>query len=276
MPLESQIPSREVNIKDLSVEAEQRGPVKFDLRKEITPEVWDHAEERLNSLRNSPEEFTYLGSSICLLDKKRAAQLITEDDKLKCLEWLKNDFDTASKYNWLYLAWGLNQMGVNLSGEFQETTWNWIDRQMDDDLKTGQCIRFMAGVFHIKCFDPQRAKHYEDKIPWNAVIKEINSDTQDIPRAFYGADEAAIKVLNPSCLKDVFNPLVFKKTLEKFRQEIKENSSGDDLDHAIEIASNLRILTAEEVKITQNGLEIIDKTPSLSKPDQPLPETKKF
>lgn len=275
MPIESKLQPDQLNIKDLSVEAEQRSDVGFDVKKEIKPEAWSRVKKRLRSdLEDFKEGFAYLAANAYILDSQKAAQLVSEQDKQNCTEYLVENFATPDIHGSLFFASNLRYMGVDVKKALSNTKWNLVDIEMAEALKKGNFISYMKDVMHIKSIDPARSLTYEDKIPWDAVISQINRDTEDMPRAFIGDDEAAVKIMNPARLYEVFNKKVYQNTLERFRGQVK--GDADDLDQAIEIAANLRVLSAEEVKITENGLEIIDNAPALSKPNTALPEVKKF
>lgn len=288
MPLEKYFGKEEkIDIKKLAVEEpEKKSEIKvsFDPEKEITNEDWERMKENLKNRRgdNWPN-FFIRAVEIKLLFPDRTAELRLDDERV--LGAMK---EGLGKYRQKNKWWQFSEAAMEAKILFPERAAELgLDEQARKEMKkkldhykeNKSWGEFAEQAMRVKIVFPHKASELGlTEEFWKNQKKRLERPRRN-RYLYWGGDfaerAAVMKILFPERVPELG---LNKETWEGMEGYLVERRNHGQLANFSKQAINMKILAAEEVKVSDNGLEIImsKEKPKLGKETPPLPETRKF
>ncbi len=285
MPVDSFTDQR-LNIKDIgTIEPRKSSGIVFDMERDITKEDWEKKiDPRLNKYLNTLNESSYYPGpgeevlqffqALAVLAPDKVKRAVTDEHWSKMKEFFDGPPERALK----------TAATMRLLDPERAKDEHLVSEEQWESIRNSYfTFAFLAEVIEIgadaRLFDPESTNDYrlEDSEKWNGVQKSIDS-MKNAERWYYVARTlAAIKIVDPKRAID-FKPDeetwdAFHRLLDSYRNH---NSQGGDFSFAT-LASYMAILAADEVNITEKGLELKTLThrPELN-PKEEMPEVRRF
>ncbi len=254
--------SEDLNIKDLNLGV-QEAPQEFNLNRDITPEQW----KIIESFMNTHLSWTALaelrtirpGCLYKIVDKPSTKSVVS--DELEAL-MAKDNWRAVPKialamkqlypkeFKAIGLEGDLDQLALALEGKFGE-----VNRI--------QMARELTILF------PDKAEKF--KIP------ELNTEPEYQFAETYAGFKASQKIVAPEKFKKApVSKENWKKMKYEFQILFEKRQNSRDYLRAIKLAYYMGIISAEEIKITDNGLELTISSGELAEPAGALPQFKTF
>lgn len=277
-----------VNIKDLTLEEPHpESIVLFDPERDIHETGWkiligvardmvaDRRRLELSGLTNDwgwleVEELTWL--KVLSPERFSAANLVDKDledsifnDALRQREQNRmSDFTELAMYIKILFPERFDQLNM-------EGNWTALKSQFDRDRQHPVTWNFLTTAFFIRAVFPNRQSELSlDQEAGNTLLSFVDSLGQNgrlITRAYF-------KILFPQIVN---NPN--QEDQEMFNRRINWLNKGSiNYAYLTLDAASMKILSADEVKMTDKGLEVamVKPKPSYSETVQPLPEVRRF
>ncbi len=280
-------PERQLNIKDFVIE----GPVKmaehpFDPKTDIPQVAWDAIRQNLHMYRadmgngkNSEEGAVSFASDLKLLEGPDAFSSIpefTED------EWGKIDTrleDLASREEWVRYLLLLKNIHIIDPIRAKEERYQ-IDKEQKREIKDSEIAGFFkrnndSSALH--CMSLMKIISPEERfnIPfdfWEKIkngVENIDLEKQASVKDRYIARSVVlglinnVKILDPERAKSLFSEINYSWT--EIREELTEFASDIDKPGSVsqlaDYAQNLLLYSADEIKVGENGLELVMPKP---------------
>ena len=259
-----------INIHDLTVEEpeKQEGPY-FDPETEITKDDWEHIEKKLKDMERNHyrwDELPEFGKAIKLL--KPDADLNITSGIWRHLENKLQGYGKSDHTKGEIFARYAASMKI-INPDFRLTKGNWenLNRALTIEKynKNAAHIAYLAA--NMKILDPEFVLDLGQEF-WEEVDKTMHGYTT-LPIFLEIAH--SVKILNPD-----FNLDLKQENAKGLGELLQERRDGGDWQHFAELAAQAKILTAEEVKVTDQGLEVNMHKPKLKPEPKDLPEQRKF
>ena len=268
-----------INIHELTIEEpERRAEVFFDAEKDITKEDWKGMEGKLEEYRreNKWDKFSQQAMRMKILDPNQDLNIdliarngireILEEDRKSCV-W--NGFASqATEMKMLGIDQELNIDQVALQGtrEMMEGHRQRMGRDRGWD-------SFSWMAMNLKIIDPTQDLNL-DQVAWHGMRDTLEKDRQQKSWADFSWGAVKIKILDPN--QDLNLDQEAWQGMRDYLEKQREN--GDKWGNLSWQLANMKILVAEKVEVTENGIELTmpKKRESLGSDAPPIPEIKKF
>ena len=296
-----------INIHDLTIEEpEEKQEAVFDPERDITKEDWQKMKEKLERLRDSGHwslfaktaaEMKTLDPSLDIpLDEKTWEGI--EDDLRDTREdvFEKKEPDMAPYWGFFIRAMRIKTLDPSrdIYPELNKIELKESKKELKELGRSGTAIAFGRLAIPIKALGAKvDISQYE--APWHRMLEELNYyrkskigyGSQDFIQQDFIELATYMKILHPEKVHELMigedEWEKMKTLLEKIRT-VKENNQGlppprkEARMTFSELAMAMKILAAEEVKITESGLKITmpEKKEDLENKILPLPERRDF
>lgn len=265
-----------INIHDLTVEEpEKESNLAFDVERDITTETWKAMDRELRVFKQDKDwyKFLWLGARMKALKPdidihfdEETSQLLTEELK-RC--WKEDNVDYFSDE-----ACNMKVIDPQMDISPVKEVWGKMTATLKH-YKTDitQWRKFIEQAMRMKVIDPQTDIQRDEDI--EDFGRDVVQKSRTRSEWFWFSKEAMeVKILDPKA--DL-------KISQKEWAEMKKYLNNFLLaEHHVSwwnfstMAMAMKILAAEEVKVTDEGLEINMKKPNLSSESPELPEQRKF
>lgn len=285
MSLESHLPSERINVRRLSIEQpEIRKELLFDVERDIAEADWEKMFNQVAVARriNSWGGLSALASKLCLIDSEKLGRLdITDKERQQIADALAADMKRG---NWgIVLAEGVGaraltgQTTPHFDAAYSEAAKYVLNSYQDPQLELTAEKEVQLRLL----FPNQTCNLRIDDNLWERLINRYKSNRDGIgPNDEYKAWGDAkflrlLKILDTGRVQSLLQTDVnwprFKKALEAFR-----GKSGDSSNNFADHALSLKVLAADEVKITDEGLLDFISRPTSLHSASAAPEARKF
>lgn len=271
MSIESRIPTEEINLKELSLDAPEQKIKPFDADKEILPEDWEKIKVDFERIRknNTWPDLVRFGAHLKILNPNLSLGLTVED-------W------ESIKFNLESITTSPLEMGSNI--KIVNPNFNTLSvLKIKDDFerlqKTFHTNQTWSGVlanyFRMKTVNPA----FNSTIPesdWNNIMQELNSNLQKA-KDNGRWDKVLFIIKYAKILDPDFNFELSAQDWEGIRKKIASQRKRMDLSTAsfVSLVADAKIAAADKVIFTSNSFQLQNTPPSISE-KPPLPEIKKF
>ncbi len=267
-----------INIHELTIEEpEKQTELLFDVERDISKEDWEGINMKIEGciLNNSWSDYASQAMKVKILDPSKN---IGRDDNAR--QGMERKLDAYKSSNKIDNEWGsfLSQaMAMKiLDPETDVGLNNDIEQRLGGFLDTlrNRPRSFCFHAMEMKIISPNMVLNIGETI-WKEMEKDLESQRVSNNWIAFARDAVAMKILNPAVDLKLDNRAWegMRAKLEYYRVEPNEHWPN-----FFEQAMNMKILAAEEVKITDKGLEINmrKKKDSFNTDVPPIPEIKKF
>lgn len=255
-----------VNIHELTIEEpEQQAELPFDVERDITEKDWQKITEELENNRYRTWFFAKQAMAVKVLNPNYDLKLDQNDWKRleDELENCKESKEKNKKFDIINLVMCMKALDPSRKNDMDSKSWDKIDNLLKHDKKHKNWWSFLHLASAARIVDQNRDLGIDE-----ATLLELKKERVND----FGSTAMCLRILDP---EHFLNPDTaewedMKKKLSECR---KKQNRNDFIDQAMSMA----ILAAEEVKVTDKGLEVkMRKDGSLGGGTPPLPETKKF
>ena len=270
-----------INIKDLTLEEpeKKKSELPFDPERDITEEDWKRVRESLLSIRQEEHpEFTYpeLVKSVKILFPERVSEFNFDDDFLwrRTKLWSQRH-GLPSLLDYVFeikLAFPERISELNLD-KLQE-----INKHIEVYRQRNDWAMFASAAMKMKILFPERiAELHLDETAWVGMKEELEQLRTPDLWGYFAKRAMAMKILYPEKSSELN---LDSHAWEGMKQDLEKCRAQEHKTwwHISEQAIAMKILVAEEIKITDKGLEIImPKEKPVFKEEVPsMPQRRKF
>ena len=281
-----------INIHELTIEEpEKPSELPFDPVQKITEEDWTTMEELLEHYKESYNErrmfgnekkrvygwdFSNQAKNMRILDPTK--DLYLEEDARECMSGeLK---ERRSNKDWA--AFSVQAANMKIIDPTQDlglnqTAWNGMKKQLEEYRLRDQAHQwknFSAQAMRMKILDPNQDLNL-DQSAWQHMTDEL-----EYYRTGGYWDSFAYQAMIMKVIDQKYDLKLDQATWQGMRGELealRQENETEEWKKFISLATEMKILAAEEVKVTDRGLEIkMRKDKPLTSSVPPLPETKQF
>jgi len=278
----------ETKLQDLSLETEQSESGSFDVRELISEQTWQRILKDLKKFLEPCKdlEFMHLAANIKLIFPERVEQLqldqIQEYHQESFHEVIKDEFYRRDDFQVAFWIEYVMEFRILYPDYWEEPEW---EDKIREEMKNSANLKYANKDF-LQCADylsmyKIRFGMLETSYPLDTIFERLNvkldqlSASQDL--SAYCKCLAVLRILFP----DKFQQLTHKIAWEQIRDYLENLSleTDDDLNHFIVSLKNVKIIAAENIQITGQGLEISEElmAPSdFKQTKKSRPERKKF
>ena len=159
----------------------------------------------------------------------------------------------------------------DLDLNLDQTAWQGMRNQLEKDRVGNHWGDFSTQAMAMKLLNPNQELNI-NLTDWQGIKDELNGYRKSGRWGYFSEQAMAIKLLGPT--QDLRVDQIDWQNMEDFLKMYRLWHVSDFFNHAMSMA----ILAAEEVKITDKGLEVNMRKPkkSLASEVPPMPETKQF
>lgn len=293
MPLESYFEKEKINVKSLAIEEPEKKPeLTFDPEKEIAKEDWERYKERLNWTRenNVWREFVHSAADMKLLFPDRISELNLGGTDWQGMKKMLEEFrkpSAVARGAFLLVAEDMKFLfpqrikELNITEDIWQENVNWALNLYDQRFGGGSIRwqQFAESAKNLKMIFPERASELHlDETAWRGMmgrLKEFQEKTaknSSVPEVEFIELAANMRILMPERFNEVSGVVKTRwQEIKSYWEKIQRKPP--------DMTVNMKILAAEEVKITDKGLEIIMQKPKKDEfktETPPLPEIRKF
>lgn len=287
MPIESKIPTEEINIKELSInqgETEKVGT--FDAEKEITKSDWEKMQKEFNDYRS--ENIWSLVPSMAvdmkILNPKSAPQLseqewhVLKSRFMEAHEHVRDEGGSSPSVKWHNLvddAADLKILDQSWDPEFTAEDWRDIKSQYISNRQASGRRPYwdlFSLIAQIKIVNPDFDLDLIEE-DWSGIKRELKSGQKEEEWRGSVANIAySMKIINPDIDLDL-KP----EDWANMKAQLTILRKGSHAREFAELAKKMKVLASPKVSIPRAGiLELAPLHTDLSKPQKILPEIKKF
>jgi hypothetical protein len=270
MSIESKIPQEEeINIQNLSLEVPEHKVGHFELNELLTDERRQSIKNALLDSRQKEMfiDFLELAPSAHILGLTQDAQLF-DSEKHKVEDVIQKQIIDDDLKSFSRLAAKAKIINIGINFKLSYLNGGRIRSVLEQSRSSSLTMEFPTKAMDLKVLFPEL---------FLLVTKEdlelVEADIKDYRERniwqFFAEAGSDLKIVDPS--RDIG---VTEKDWAEMKKELAVLAVSPLL--FANMLAQMRILAAEEVKVTGQGLEITDHKPNLSKPTQALPEIKKF
>ncbi len=268
MAIETRIPAEELNIKNFSVEQERPAGT-FDTATEVTQEDW----RAMQSFSQSSGSVDHM-LSLKILDPNIKFQLTDSWRRgLEAMLKQKSTTDFGSYENVGFLAC-LRVLKISADQEIIKKAVaagvRSIKRSKNQALRSANKFwNFAYEAGSLKLFKPDAELGIDKRVIEGMKMELEEKRTSNLEE--YVEFAARIKLLSVpiDCQPD-------QKTWKKMKRKLGEYRDADDWFNFIKLARSLKILAAQEIKIGDEGLELVMPERDQGIAASKIPESKKF
>ena len=273
-----------INIKDLTIEEpERKKGLLFDAEKEITDEDWEELKNTFSGMRERE-------GSLNLMNHAMAMKILSSE-RVKELRFGEEDWTNSKFLYEIHRARGshtesFDSLAIAMRVVFperaselrlDETLWESYKRTIEQYKLEENWLSFHALAVRAKILFPKKfgeeitldRKSLEELKKAFIWYREDNNWDSFIRRTFQA------KILYPESLEE-FN--IDDATWKNMKKKLQESRKGKYWIDFAEYAMFLKLLAAEEIKITNKGLEVImqKEEAEFKEETPPMPQTRKF
>ena len=273
-----------INIKDLTLEEpERKKGLPFDVERDLHPAFWDVATKQLKDHQERESWFNFAtdAADLAILYPERIADL---DLNETMWEKMKEELEIYKKEK----VWGLGvSLAANMKILFPEKnmnnlidmdSWRQIIQTFSSMKDIGSLRDSIVFASEVKILNPERFKDLEldEEKTWDE-IETLLDRYRNVNIDVFAKIARQVRIVFPEKFYSLnLDAAMWEKMMKLFRkQEILDPLL--DPRH-IQFTASLKLLAAEEIKITDKGLEIImsKEKPEFKEETPPMPQTRKF
>lgn len=274
MPIETKIPPEALNIKDLQIDAPENDPMIFDVDKEITPEDW----QKIRSTTGFSDATGHVGNFLTL-------KILDPDVEFKLTDQWRTEIETmlkqksttnfGSQESVSFLGClKMLKIGLNIDNQIVEKSVNAGIKQVK--LAKSKALHHKQNFWNL-AYDAENLKLLKPDFDLGVneqVIKEAKNELEkqrkdDLEKCFEFA--ARIRLLNIP-----LDPQLSPEEWRIMKVKLHEYKANNDWYHFVKLGKNLKILSAQEIKIDDNGLELVMPERKQGAVTPKIPDSKKF
>ena len=261
-----------INIHELTIEEpEKPSELPFDPERDITEEDWEKMSNWLEDFRGQYRDWDVF--SRYAMEMKILGQ--TKNLNLDQTAWqgmkdrLENLREIPRWGDFFSLATGMKILDQRQNLNLDQAAWQGMQNEIKgwNDIWKRQHLSLRA--MDIKILYPAKELGL-NQANWQTMRDGLEEARNNNWRDF-SHQAAAIKVLDPKA-----DLGLDEAVWQDMRDELEACRKNGGWGFFCSLVMDMKILAADEVKVTENGLEITMRKPKLTSGVPPMPETKKF
>ena len=263
-----------INIHELTIEEpEKPSELPFDPERDITEEDWKGMRQALEASRKNVGDFFPQAMAIKLLNPREKIDVDEEYVHLAKRK-LKRDLENLKDFSFLENASSVKMFDPQVRRYFSKKSWQEIIEYIKAWKNSKNWSVFLDYAKSIKIIDPSAEINFD-------VSEEDNNDMLDWLKEQKTPDGWKDFTVNAANMR-IFDPKLElgldKEAWQAMKAQLEVYQRDHNWKRFSDMAMKMKILAAEELKVTDKGLEITmrKKKASLSSLVPPLPETKQF
>ena len=275
--------SERINIKDLTLEEpEKKRGLPFDPERDITEEDWEGMKN--DTKKDRAEHMWYffakkvMSMNILLPEKMEELDLKNEETWQGMRDYLKKLLKEGSSSD--HLVSYATAMKIIFPERFSEfyvggEVWEGMKNRLNREREAANWWAFAILALEMKILFPDRSSEFLDDTAREGMEKLLKKMRSEKIWYNYFQQAMQAKVLFPDRASDLYPDKTAWKEIKEHLMRARTDSRGETF---LEIAMHMKLLAAEEIKITDQGLEIImpKENPEFKEETPPMPQTRKF
>ncbi len=261
-----------INIHELTIEGpEKQAELPFDVERDITKEDWEKLRDGLEKNRQESNWYGYSSRAMQMkiLDP---SQVLNLDQHVwnGMKETLEVHRRNREWYGYSTRAMQMKILDPKRDLNIDRAAWQGMTDTLEGYRKTNMWDDFSQLAMDIKILDPKQDLGL-DPVAWKAMVATL--ETSKVGGHLDAWRAMELKIIDPNQDLNI-NASVWREMKDRLEEFRREDSAYDFSWQAMA----MKILVAEEVKVTENGLELTmpEKKGSFNADIPPIPEIKKF
>ena len=268
-------PNEDLKLQDLTLEQEKTPELKFDPETEITEADWQGMKQVLEVKRRNRKiwSFTFLTMVMKILRPVKFDELNIDDQAWR---GMKENLETNRNYDWRTFNSQAANMKILQPERFSELGINdqsW--QNMKEALEALQDYNYFAvQAVDMKILQPNKFSELsiDDKV-WQKMKAQLEIDRNEGNWGRFTELAKSMKILQPKRFSEL---RISNQSWREMRKELELERKNNWWNFAHQ-AMDMKILAADKVKVTDQGLEITMPPPESFKSEKkPRPERKNF